>query len=138
MEIKGHCACGSVMFEVRGEPIAQMYCHCRSCQVAHAAPVSEIAMFSEDAVTYAGPTRRVRVTQREDAAWRVICTHCGTKVINEPGGGIRAILPALCETRDWFAPQMHIQWQDHVIPVHDDLPRFLDYPIELGGTGHRA
>jgi len=138
MDVTGSCGCGAVMFEVHGEPIAQLYCHCRSCQIAHAAPVSALVVFAAGSVRYRGPTRRVRVTRREDAAWRVVCTHCGTKVVNELGHGMRAVLPALCGAASWFAPQMHVQWQDAVMQVHDDLPKFLDYPAELGGTGKVA
>ena len=138
MTIRGKCACGNVVFEAQNEPVAQFYCHCRSCQTAHGAPVSAIAMFPEDNVTYSGDFKTVTVTSREDAARRVICPRCGTKVINEPGGGIRAILAVLCEQRDWFKPTMHIQWQDHVLDVRDDLPKFVDYPKEFGGSGALA
>ncbi len=136
MRINGKCACGNVTFRVDGEPVAQFYCHCRSCQTAHAAPVSAIAMFPESSVAYSGDVRSVKVTGRDGAATRVICANCGTKVINEPGMQIRAILPALCESRDWFKPTMHIQWQDHTLEMRDDLPKFVDYPKEFGGTGN--
>jgi hypothetical protein len=53
----------------------------------------------------------------------------------EPVPQARAILPVLCETAQWFKPSMHVQWQDHVLELRDDLPKFLDYPKELGGTG---
>jgi hypothetical protein len=135
MRIKGKCACGNVIFEVSGEPIVQLYCHCRSCQLAHAAPVVAAAIFPANSVTYQGNIRRITVTGRADASRRLICASCGTKVINEPLPPVRAILPVLCESTEWFKPQMHVQWQDRTLDVRDDLPKFLDYPRELGGTG---
>ena len=138
MHLKGKCACGSVTFEVNGEPIAQVYCHCRSCQLAHSAPVVAAALFPANSVTYEGDVQKVTVTDRKDAPRRVTCAKCGTRVVNEPPFPVRAILPALCETSDWFKPQMHIQWQDHTLDMRDDLPKFLDVPKEFGGTGQLA
>jgi hypothetical protein len=127
-----------VTFEVDGEPLAQFYCHCRSCQVAHAAPVVAGALFRAESVRYSGEVRRVTVTARADAAQRLICARCGTKVLVEPMDTVRCVLPALCETTDWFTPQWHVEWRDHTLELRDDLPKFVDYPVELGGTGQRA
>lgn len=138
MELRGRCGCGNLSFEVNGEPLAQLYCHCRSCQVGHAAPIVAAAMFRSSDVTYRGESRRITVTERAGATPRIICPRCGTKVVNEPVPTVRAILPALCETSAWFEPTMHVQWQDHILDVKDDLPRYLDYPTELGGTGLKA
>jgi hypothetical protein len=33
---------------------------------------------------------------------------------------------------------MHVQWQDHVRDVRDDLPKYLDYPKQMGGSGQTA
>jgi hypothetical protein len=136
MHLRGKCACGKVTFEVNGEPLVQLYCHCRSCQLAHAAPVVAAAIFPAGSVTYQGDVRKVTVTGREDASRRVLCASCGTKVINEPLPPVRAVFPVLCETADWFKPQMHVQWDDHTLDMRDELPKFLDYPKELGGTGN--
>jgi hypothetical protein len=48
---------------------------------------------------------------------------------------MRAIYPMLCDSADWFRPTMHVQWQDRTLDLRDDLPKFLDYPKELGGSG---
>ena len=135
MHLKGSCACGRVTFNVDGEPIIQLYCHCRSCQLAHAAPLIAGAIFPARSVTYQGEARMVTVTGHADAARRLTCTNCGTRILNEPTPQFRAIFPALCETADWFKPQFHVQWQDHVLDVQDDLPKFLDFPQPMGGTG---
>jgi hypothetical protein len=138
MNLKGKCACGKVTFEVDGDPLVELYCHCRSCQTAHAAPLVAAAIFRASSVNYQGDVLRVTVTTRADASQRLICPSCGTKVINEPMPAVRAILPALCESAAWFKPQMHVQWQDHTLELRDDLPKFLDYPEELGGSGRVA
>ena len=138
MPVRGSCACGRVTFDVVGEPIVQLYCHCRSCRLAHAAPLIAGAIFPAGSVTVQGEVRVVTITGRADAARRFICANCGTRIFNEPTPQFRAIFPALCETAGWFKPQMHVQWQDHVLEVQDDLPRFLDFPRPMGGTGNLA
>jgi hypothetical protein len=33
---------------------------------------------------------------------------------------------------------MHVQWQDRSIELSDGLPKYLDYPEQLGGSGRLA
>ncbi len=140
MEIKGRCACGGVKFEAHGDPVFQFICHCHSCRTAHAAAAIAIAVFPENNVKYTGETQRLTltVTGRPDAVRRIVCTKCGTKVANEPGRGLRGIFPSLCEEQDWFKAQVHIHWQEHILQMTDDLPKFLDVPTDFGGTGKMA
>lgn len=135
MTIKGGCPCGAVTFEVDGDPIVQLYCHCRSCQLAHAAPVVAAAIFAAKNLRYSGEAQVVTITGHPDASRRITCVKCGTKVINEPVAQARAIFPALCTSAEWFKPSMHVQWQDHVLDLQDDLPKYLDYPTQMGGSG---
>ena len=138
MEIRGRCGCGSVRFTASGEPLYQLYCHCRSCQIAHAAPLIAAAIFPAAQVVYSGETVPITVTPRPDATPRLMCPRCGTKVVNLPHPSVRTILPALCEDRSWFRPTMHMQWLERVIDVADDLPRYLDFPERFGGSGKLA
>ena len=138
MQLRGKCACGSVSFEVNGEPRVQLYCHCHSCRTAHASPVVAIGLFKSTDVTCKGETTIVTITGREDATKRHVCTKCGTRVWNEPRPTLRAVFPVLCETSDWFHPQMHIFFADHVLEVRDELPKYLDLPQPMGGSGKTA
>jgi hypothetical protein len=138
MRIDGKCACGGLTFRVDADPILQLYCHCRSCQLAHAAPLVAAALFPARGVSYEGSFRVITVTDRKDASRRITCAACGTKVVAEPPPPVRAVFPMLCTSTDWFKPTMHIQWRDRILDVRDDLPKFLDYPKDLGGSGARA
>ena len=135
MQTRGRCGCGNVRFEVNGEPRVQLYCHCQSCRTAHAAPLIAGAVFPADAVTYTGDVILVNVSGRADAPKRLACAACGTKVLIEPMPGYRTVLPALCESAEWFTPLMHINWSEKVVAFRDDLPKFLDVPKEMGGSG---
>jgi hypothetical protein len=115
-----------------------LYCHCRSCRTAHAAPLVAAAIFQAAVVTYTGEVLTTTVTEGDGATRRLVCARCGTRVLNEPPPPVRAIFPALCETTDWFRATMHVNWQERVVDVRDDLPKFIDFPSELGGSGETA
>jgi hypothetical protein len=34
-----------------------------------------------------------------------------------------------------FAPGVHVNYQETVLPMQDGLPKFRDFPAELGGSG---
>jgi hypothetical protein len=34
-----------------------------------------------------------------------------------------------------FAPTMHINYGETVLPMRDGLPKFKDFPAEFGGSG---
>jgi hypothetical protein len=114
------------------------YCHCRSCQTAHAAPMLAAAVFLADQVTYSGELTQMTVTKGEGATPRLACLRCGTKVINIPHPSVRTILPSLCDDVSWFKPTLHMQWQDRLIDMQDALPKYLDFPTQFGGTGKLA
>ena len=133
MDIRGRCACGSVRFFASGTPLHQFYCHCRSCQIAHSAPVVAGVQFLAFEVSMVGDTQIVRVTSGPDATPRVTCSNCGTRVMNV-SPEVRTLFPALCDSADWFKPTMHIQWQDRVLDISDDLPKYLDFPAVFGGS----
>jgi len=139
MQIRGQCSCGAVTWEIDGEPVAQFYCNCHSCQIAHSSPLVAIALFPAANVSMQGETRVMSVTGAPYAAQRMSCVQCGTRVMNVPAGkdyaGLRAIFPASCETKGWFNPAMHLYCEDRSIDTADELPKFADLPSQFGGTG---
>ncbi len=34
-----------------------------------------------------------------------------------------------------FAPGVHVNYAETVLPMHDGLPKLKDFPKEFGGTG---
>ncbi|SFK55215.1 hypothetical protein SAMN05444581_11071 [Methylocapsa palsarum] len=37
-----------------------------------------------------------------------------------------------------FAPQVHVNYQETVLPIRDGLPKLKDLPAEMGGSGEAA
>ena len=138
MTIEGRCACGAVSFVAEGQPLVQLICHCASCQIAHGAPLVFGAQFPPDRFSSSGRVEVVTVSKDPGATRRMTCPECGTRVFNGWGGAPRTIFPSLCSDAGWFRPEMHLYWQNRRIEVVDDLPKYLDFPTQFGGTGRRA
>ena len=72
------------------------------------------------------------------------CSECGTGVWQYPASKpFIAIFPSLLETNSVKAPklaaamkpQMHVNCENSLVDIKDDLPRFKDFPKEIGGSG---
>ena len=130
--MKAECACGAVILELLGEPIAQAYCHCDDCQRAHGAAYVPRAIFARDAVLVVRGEIRTWVNRSRTM---IICAACGSHLYGEQDGvpfrGVNALLlPA-----GRFAPSAHFHCRYAVAPVVDALPHYKDFPAECGGTG---
>jgi hypothetical protein len=135
VRVEGQCACGTVKFVAEGEPIVQLICHCPSCQLAHSAPMVFGAQFPANQFSSDGPLTSFTLSASSDATRRMTCTRCGTRVFNGSGIGPRTIFPGLCQHTDWFVPEMHLYWANRKVEIVDELPKYLDFPVEFGGTG---
>lgn len=138
MNLNGRCACGRVTFRIQGTPLLQVICHCPSCQLAHAAPLVRGAQFPAESVEVWGTVMPITVSDQPAATRRMTCPSCGTRVFNGDGPGVRTFFPELCAPRKWFEPQMHLYWSNRQVELVDELPKYLDFPIELGGSGRLA
>lgn len=57
--IKGSCLCGTVAFDVVGQPLKFLYCHCRSCRKSSGSVHAANLAFGGDAVRGIGGAPRV-------------------------------------------------------------------------------
>ena len=141
-KFEGQCLCGAITWKINSEPISQIYCHCDSCQKSHSALMVAVALFQANDVVLTGETTSFSVSKRQNSAIRHSCPSCGTRVANTPAGErndqLLAMFPSLCSSTKWFLPSMHIFYEDRSIDVSDDLPKYLDLPVEFGGSGQTA
>lgn len=126
------CPCGVVVLELRGEPLAQVYCHCDDCQRAHGAAYVPRAIFPHDAVTIrSGETR----TWQNRIRTMVICAACGSHLYGEQDGSPFRGVNASLFPAGRFKPTAHLYCDYAVAPVRDNLPHYRDVPADFGGTG---
>jgi hypothetical protein len=131
----GSCFCGAVEFTVSGEPAAMGYCHCTSCRHWSASPVNAFTLWAPDAVHVSKGADRVGVYHKTERSHRKFCTACGGHLFTaHPAWNLvdvyAAVIPGLM-----FQPKVHVNYQSTVLPMKDGLPKYADFPAEMGGSG---
>lgn len=132
---RGRCFCGAVEIEAKGEPLEMGYCHCASCRGYSGAPVTAYILWkAEDVAIVKGADATGRFN-KTGLSERHFCTRCGGHLMSgHPGLGLTdvhaAILPSLA-----FAPTVHLNYAETVLPIKDGLPKLKDFPKEAGGSG---
>ena len=132
---KGACFCGAVSFDVTGEPEGMGYCHCASCRSWSAGPVNAFSLWKPEAVKVTGGREHLKTFARTPASERQYCAKCGGHLMtNHPGLGVVDVFAATIPALE-FAPGLHINYAETVLPMKDGLPKFRDFPAEFGGSG---
>ena len=134
-EYSGECFCGTVRFMVTGDPEAMGYCHCTSCRRWSAGPVNAFSLWKPDAVKITAGEASIASFKKSENSIRKWCKACGGHLFTEhPLWGLidvyAAVLPGLP-----FKPALHVNYQETVLPMRDNLPKQKDFPKELGGSG---
>jgi len=132
---QGACFCGAVQIEAQGEPEAMGYCHCDSCRSWSAGPVNAFTLWKPGAVRVVAGAEHLGSFSKTSFSERQYCTKCGGHLMtNHPPIGLldvyAATLPALK-----FAPGVHVNYAQTVLPMRDGLPKLKDFPAEFGGSG---
>ena len=131
----GSCFCGAVRIEVRGEPQAMGYCHCASCRSWSAGPVNAFSLWTPDAVKVVAGAEHVGMYRKTPTSERQYCTQCGGHLMTfHPPFGLMDVYAATIPSLD-FKPGVHVNYAETVLAMRDGLPKFKDFPAEMGGSG---
>ena len=134
-EYTGHCFCGAVELRVVGKPEAMGYCHCTSCRMWSAGPVNAFTLWAPTAVTITRGADQLRSYSKTPNSIRKWCQACGGHLLTEhPGFKLVDVYAATLPDLP-FEPGVHVNYSDTVLPLRDGLPKLVDFPKELGGTG---
>lgn len=131
----GTCFCGAVEVEVSGAPEGMGYCHCDSCRSWSAGPVNAFTLWKPESVKVTKGNDKLGHFKKTETSDRKFCTQCGGHVMTDhPTFGLVDVYAATIPTLS-FAPGVHVNYAETVLPMKDGLPKFRDFPSELGGTG---
>ena len=138
----GGCFCGAVAVEVRGRPLSAGICHCESCRRWHSAPVNAWALWRDASVSITKGRDQIVEFNKQGAdgpSGRTSCKQCGGAVLNRKVKlGVTVIYAATLDGSGFvFEPTFHCFYGEGVIDFADGLPKFVDLPAELGGSGKR-
>ncbi len=106
--MEARCPCGSVMLELRGEPLGQVYYHCDDCQRAHGAAYVPRAIFPRDAVSISSGVTGSWVNRTRTM---IICTDRGSHLYGEQDGSPFRGVDAALFPDGKFMPQAHCHCQ---------------------------
>ncbi|MBV8770021.1 MAG: hypothetical protein JO094_14120 [Hyphomicrobiales bacterium] len=66
---------------------------------------------------------------------RKYCMKCGGHLMaDHPPLGLVDVFAATLPTLE-FAPAVHVNYAETVLPMRDGLPKLKDFPAEFGGSG---
>ena len=131
----GACFCGAVQIRATGSPNTTGYCHCQSCCSWSAGPVNAFTLWPPEAVEVVKGRENIATYHKTDMSHRQYCRLCGGHLMtaHPPLNMVfvyAATLPTLA-----FAPQLHVNYAETVLPMRDGLPKLKDFPAEFGGSG---
>ena len=132
---KGECFCGAVKLEVSGEAEAMGYCHCRSCRSWSGGPVNAFSLWKPENVKVTAGAENLASFKKTELSHRQYCKKCGGHLMtNHPSLGMVDVFAATLPTLK-FAPAVHVNYSETVLPMKDGLPKLRDFPKEFGGSG---
>ena len=135
MSHSGSCFCGAVVVHVEGAPEGMGYCHCASCRSWSGGPVNAFTLWKPEAVAITKGEEHVLTYAKTELSERKTCAKCGGHLMtNHPPLGLVDVFAATLPTLD-FAPGVHVNYAETVLPMRDGLPKLRDFPAELGGSG---
>ncbi|KAH8701999.1 Mss4-like protein [Talaromyces proteolyticus] len=134
------CHCSRVQYQIRREsPLAAKYCHCRACQVMHAAPFQWCAIYHKTDVRF---TRGVDTlmfysshekSREYQVPTKVYCANCNSPIMDE-GRNMCLIFPELIDLgeteeeylirRKVFEIDCHIFYSRRIVEVADGKPKW--------------
>ena len=131
----GSCFCGAVELEAAGAPEAMGYCHCHSCRSWSGGPVNAFSLWKPAAVRVTAGAEHIATFAKAPMSQRKYCSKCGGHLMTDhPPLGLVDVFAATLPTLI-FAPAVHVNYAETVLPMRDGLPKLKDFPAEFGGSG---
>ena len=130
MSLKGSCLCKAVRYEVDQLDAPITYCHCRTCQKAHAAAFASTAGVLREHFRWTAGEDKLTAYESSPGKLRRFYSICGSQVIAEHPVQPHIFLrvPTL-DNDPGVAPRRHI-WTSHDVPWladDGDVPRYSEW-----------
>ncbi|MBI3561203.1 MAG: GFA family protein [Gammaproteobacteria bacterium] len=131
--LKGSCLCGSVHYEVSGEPLRFYHCHCSRCRKASGTGHATNLMVKATGLSWskgAALLRHHKVPEAERFT-NQFCSQCGSALPRQVPATDMVVIPAGSLDSDIsLTPQAHIFWDSRAnwSCGSEVLPTFAEYP----------
>lgn len=129
----GRCLCGEISYELEGDPIATVVCHCAHCQRQSGGAFSLNLIAGRDQLNVSGPIKTFedRGENGDDVyVYRRFCGNCGSPIVSElkEPEGVVAVKVGTLDDRSSVQPQAEA-WCVHKQPWVD-LPGLVSMERE--------
>ena len=130
MKRQGGCLCGQVRYEVSGDPMAVVICHCKNCQKQSGSTFSINMIGQADQVSLQGDlSTYADEGDTGNPVNRKFCSNCGSPILSEilsQGNLIALKLGTLDDTSD-IEPQTQF-WcisKQNWLSLNTDMPALM-------------
>ena len=129
-KLSGRCSCGTVQYEIRGEPLVTQACHCRDCQRTTGSAFVIHTVICEEDFEITGETRTgLGPTGSGNGCELHSCASCGVLIwvrYRYHQVPVIAVRAGTLENPDAVVPQAHIFLSRKLpwVSVPSDVPQF--------------
>ena len=111
--MKGSCLCRAIEYEVDSLDMPIIFCHCKTCQKAHAAPFAPTAGVLREHFRWLRGKDKLSSFESSPGKIRHFCSVCGTQLVAERPAQPHVILRvATLDDDPEVKPEAHI-WTKH-------------------------
>lgn len=131
--LHGSCLCGTVKYEIQGDPMMVAYCHCSRCQKFTGAAAEPAMLVPADLVKVTAGQDNLTRFEPEGFVHREFCKTCGSSLFSHltlPAGAVTVVTLGTIDGDPGVRPMMHIHvaskapWDE----IADDLPQIAEVP----------
>ena len=118
--MKGSCLCRAIEYEVDSLDMPIIFCHCKTCQKAHAAPFAPTAGVLRAHFRWLRGKDKLSSFESSPGKIRHFCSVCGTQLVAERPAQPHVILRvATLDDDPEVKPEAHI-WTHHDVEWLED------------------
>ena len=97
--------------------------------------MNAFSLWKPESVAVTRGADRIGTFAKTDNSHRKWCKECGGHLMTDhPPMGLVDVYAAVIPDFD-YSPAVHVFYGESVLPIRDGLPKMLDVPAEMGGSG---
>ena len=135
MSNSGGCLCGRISYDLKGEPIVSLVCHCTNCQKQSGSAFSVNVICQQDQIQVTGKLSTYEDrSDTGDKVFRKFCGTCGSPIFSELTAhpGLIALKVGSLNDTSNVTPSSQV-WCDSGqdwLKIESDMPRFAQNPTQ--------
>lgn len=128
--IRGSCLCGGVKFEITGQLMRSLNCHCSKCRKQHGAAFRSRVRVCIDDFKWLQGEELVSFYESSPGFHRGFCRCCGSPVVNKSAQPEYGVALGILDDDPGVRPELHafVASKAPWFEIADDLPQYPELP----------